>query len=116
VAFFWFFVLFTFYITSETAGFYKHLPEWLSGVVSMTGAVVPAFAAAAMAMESKLELQEQSERSSRIATTLERLAARLNEDPSFESMQNLAREAVRLHLAESGHWQEGVVRRRLFRP
>jgi hypothetical protein len=115
LSFMWFFAIFTFYISSYLGGFGHGLPHWFAGMVAMTGAVVPALAAAAMAMESKLELQEQSERSRRIASTLEDLAARLRQDASFESMQNLGREAVRLHLAESGHWQENVNRRRLFR-
>ena len=114
-AFAWFFVLFTFYLAANYGGFAKQLPEWFSGVVSMTGAVVPALAAASMAMEAKLEFGEQSERSGRIASTLDRLAERLKAGASFEDMQSIAREAVEVHLAESGHWQEGVSRRRLFR-
>ena len=113
--FLWFFVIFSFYLASYSTGRGHWLPEWFSGVVSMTGAVIPALAAAAMALESKLELEEQSERGRRIAATLDRLARRLVEDSSFEAMQNVAREAVALHVAESGQWQEGVSRRRLFR-
>lgn len=114
-SFLWFFAIFTFYLASHMGGLGALLPKWFSGVITMTGAVVPALAAAAMALESKLEFQEQGERSGRIASVLDRFAAQLKDGASFEESQGVAREAVRLHLAESGHWQEGVSRRRLFR-
>jgi hypothetical protein len=73
-------------------------------------------AAASMALEAKLEFGEQSQRSRRIAQALDRLAKRLGPSPGFDELQNTARAAMRLHLAEASHWKEGVGRRQLFRP
>ncbi|HET9159996.1 MAG TPA: hypothetical protein VFN88_05245, partial [Caulobacteraceae bacterium] len=94
----------------------QELPDWVAGVVTMAGTVVPAFGAATMALEAKLEFGEQSERSKRIAHALDRLARHLGVSPTFDDLQNTARAAMRLHIAEAGHWREGVSRRRLFRP
>lgn len=93
-----------------------HLPHWVSGVVTMASTIVPAVAAATMALEAKLEFKEQSERSQRISRELESLRTRLGPEPSFDSLQGAARLAMRLHLAEASQWGEGVGRRRLFRP
>jgi hypothetical protein len=93
-----------------------HLPHWVSGIVTMASTIVPAVAAATMALEAKLEFKEQSERSQRVSGELESLRQRLGPQPSFDSLQGAARLAMRLHLAEASQWGEGVGRRRLFRP
>jgi hypothetical protein len=82
----------------------------------MGGTVVPALAAATMALEAKLEFGEQSQRSKRISHALDRLNRRLGPSPNFDDLQNTARAAMRLHIAEASHWKEGVGRRQLFRP
>jgi hypothetical protein len=111
------FVLFSAYLAVHLAAPHgAELPDWVAGVVTMAGTVVPAFGAATMALEAKLEFGEQSERSKRIAHALDRLTRRLGVSPSFDDLQNTARAAMRLHIAEAGHWKEGVSRRRLFRP
>ncbi|HEX5378147.1 MAG TPA: hypothetical protein VFW47_06210 [Phenylobacterium sp.] len=92
------------------------LPHWVSGVVTMASTIVPAVAAATMALEAKLEFNEQSERSQAIAERLDKLAASLGEAPSFSDLQGAARTAMRWHLAQESHWREGAGRRRLFRP
>jgi hypothetical protein len=93
-----------------------HLPHWVSGIVTMASTIVPAVAAATMALEAKLEFKEQSERSHRISNELEDLRLRLGPEPSFDALQGAARLAMRLHVAEASQWGEGVGRRRLFRP
>lgn len=98
------------------AGFNAHVPHWVSGIVTMASTIVPAVAAATMALEAKLEFKEQSERSQRIAKQLDGLRDQLGETPSFDDLQGAARAAMRLHLAEASQWGEGVGRRRLFRP
>lgn len=95
---------------------HAHPPSWVAGVVSMVGTVVPAIAAASMALEAKLEFKEQSERSQRVAAHLEQLASRLDPEPSFSGLQSAARAAMRWHIAEASQWREGAQRRRLFRP
>jgi len=95
---------------------HAHPPGWIAGSIAMIGTVVPAVAAATMALEAKLEFQEQSARSRRIASVLDELAARLGPAPSLDALQNAARAAVRLHMAEASNWREGSSRRRLFRP
>jgi hypothetical protein len=84
--------------------------------VSMTGVVVPALAAAAIALEAKLEFSEQSNRSKRIADSLDALASRMGPAPSWEQVQCAAREAMAIHMADASHWREGAGRRRLLRP
>lgn len=98
------------------ATIHLHLPHWVSGLVTMASTIVPAVAAATMALEAKLEFKEQSERSQRISRELEGLRTRLGAEPSFDALQGAARLAMRLHLAEASQWGEGVGRRRLFRP
>ncbi|MES2896088.1 MAG: hypothetical protein V4759_08665 [Pseudomonadota bacterium] len=93
-----------------------HVPHWISGVVAMAGTVVPAFAAATMALEAKLEFKEQSARSARIGERLQGLAAQLGPSPSLDDLQGAARAAMRWHLAETSHWRDGAGRRQLFRP
>lgn len=111
------FVLFSAYLAVQMVVPHgHHLPAWVSGIVSMGGTVVPAMAAATMALEAKLEFGEQSQRSKRISQSLDRLAKRLGASPGFDELQNTARAAMRLHLAEASHWKEGVGRRQLFRP
>jgi len=93
-----------------------HLPKWVSGIVTMAGTIIPAMAAAAMALEAKLEFKEQSKRSERIAAHLDELARRLDRAPSFSRLQGAARAAMQWHIAEASQWREGAERRRLFRP
>ncbi|MDP3660683.1 hypothetical protein [Phenylobacterium sp.] len=109
------FVVFALYVTVHAFGFGHDLPHWISGAVSMTGTVVPAVAAASIALEAKLEFQEHSARSRRIANTLDSLAKRLGPAPSYSALQDVGRAAVNVHLAESSHWRDGTDRRRLFR-
>lgn len=103
-----------FYIVFHLA--HAHPPHWMVGTVAMTGTIVPAIAAASMAMEAKLEFAEQSERSQRVATHLDELSRRIEPDPSFSRLQSAARSAMRWHIAEASQWGEGAQRRRLFRP
>lgn len=110
-----FLLVFALYVLAYAVGWGHYLPAWTVGVVAMTGTVVPAVAAASIALEAKLEFQEQSARSRRIATSLDELSTRLGPDPSFDTLQDVGRAALRLHLAESTQWREGTDRRRLFR-
>ncbi len=101
---------------SLSDAFGVHVPHWISGLVTMAGTIVPAFAAATMALEAKLEFQEQSARSERIGDQLEGLAAQLGPSPSLDDLQGAARAAMKWHLAEASHWRDGAGRRQLFRP
>jgi hypothetical protein len=116
VSFMILFVVFIVFIALSFAGTIKHMPKFIGGIVLMVGTVVPALAAAAMALEAKLEFQDQSARSKRIAGALDHIAEQLGEDPSLDDVQTAARRAIRIHLREAAHWREGVSRRRLFRP
>ena len=117
VSFLALFVLFCGYLALQFALPHGvHAPNWISGVVSMASVVVPAMGAASMALEAKLEFGEQAQRSKRIAAALDDLASRLGPAPGLDELQHAARAAMRLHIAESSHWREGVSRRQLFRP
>jgi hypothetical protein len=109
------FVVFTIYVTLYALHLDEILPNWASGVVTMTGTVVPAVAAASIALEAKLEFQEQSTRSRRIAASLENLVQSLGPAPYLDSLQDVCRMAVRLQLVEAKRWQDATDRRQLIR-
>ena len=110
------FVVFAGYLSVHFTPLGPRLPHWTAGVVSMVGTTMPAIGASTMALDAKLEFQEQSARSRTIAHTLEALAAALGSRPTFDSMRHAARVAMRVHMTEANHWREGSNRRRLFRP
>lgn len=110
------FAVFALYLSVHFTPIGEHLPAWTSGVVSVVGTTMPAIGASTMALDAKLEFQEQSARSRTIARTLETLAEALGGRPTFDGMRHAARVAMRLHIAEANHWREGSNRRRLFRP
>lgn len=95
--------------------FRHHAPEWMTGVVMLAGAIVPAITAAALALEATLSLGEQAQRSRILATRLEALTHDLRSPRKLETYQAAAKAAIRLQRAQEDHWTEGVVRRRLFR-
>lgn len=92
-----------------------HAPFWATATAGAVGVVVPAIGAAAMALEAKLQFEEQNERSGVVAARLERLAAELPTDLTLESAQAALHGAAELLVAEADQWQEGGSRRRLFR-
>jgi hypothetical protein len=110
------FAVFALYLSVHFTPVGHQLPGWTAGVVSLVGTTMPAIGASTMALDAKLEFQEQSHRSRAIAHTLEALAHSLGGRPSFDNMRHAARVAMRLHIAEANHWREGSNRRRLFRP
>ena len=110
------FVVFAGYLSVHFTPLGDRLPHWTAGVVSMVGTTMPAIGASTMALDAKLEFQEQSARSRTIAGTLEALAQALGGRPTFDGMRHAGRVAMRLHMAEANHWREGSNRRRLFRP
>ena len=90
-------------------------PHWLSGVVVMAGAIVPAIGAAGLALEATLSLGEQSRRSRTLANQLEALKEEVTPHDRLERLQSIARAALRLQRVQEDHWSEEVGRRRLFR-
>jgi hypothetical protein len=108
-------VVFTAFVVLHAISGDAHLPAWATGIVVMTGTVVPAVAAASIALEAKLEFEEQSSRSRRISATLEALGEQLGSTLSLDALQDVGRTAMRVHLAEASRWQEGTSRRQLLR-
>jgi len=92
-----------------------HAPFWATATAGAVGVVVPAIGAAAMALEAKLQFEEQTERSSVVAARLEDLARQLPGRLTLESAQAALRGAAEILVAEADQWQEGGSRRRLFR-
>jgi hypothetical protein len=90
-------------------------PHWLSGLVVMAGAIVPAIGAAGLALEATLSLSEQSRRSRTLANQLEALREEARPQDTLERLQGIARAALRLQRVQEDHWSEEVGRRRLFR-
>jgi hypothetical protein len=115
VSFLFLFVIFTAYVVMHALFDDTHFPHWATGIVVMTGTVVPAVGAASIALEAKLEFQEQSARSRRLSATLEALGEELGPTPSLDALQDVGRMAMRVHLAEASRWQEGTIRRQLLR-
>ena len=115
-SFFCLFGVFALYLILHALAGEAGAPHWFTGVVSMVGTTAPAIGAATMALDAKLEFGEHSSRSKELAHTLDDLARQFGPQPSFDSMRQAARAAMRVHIAEAQHWQEGSNRRRLFRP
>jgi hypothetical protein len=92
-----------------------HAPAWLSALVFMSGAIVPAIGAACLALEATLAIEEQAHRSAKLARQLLALERDLGDAWTLEDLQSLARAAIKLQRAQEDHWSEEVGRRRLFR-
>jgi hypothetical protein len=90
-------------------------PAWLGAAAIAAGVVVPAVAAACMALEAKLQFDEQAERSAALVGRLRALAREVGPAPSLEQAQGAFREAAEWLLAEADQWREGAGRRRLSR-
>lgn len=90
-------------------------PRWLTSLVGVAGAIVPAIGATCLALEAALSLGEQAARSKVLAGRLDAIAADLGAASTLEAHQAAARVAIRLQRAQENHWGEGTVRRRLIR-
>jgi hypothetical protein len=93
----------------------RETPHWLSGMVVLTGAIVPAIGAAGLALEATLALGEQSRRSRVLSAQLESLMANFRPSQGLERLQAVARTAIRLQCVQEDHWTEDTSRRRLLR-
>lgn len=92
-----------------------HAPKWLSGLVFMAGAIVPAIGAACLALEATLSIADQARRSATLDRQLEALRRDLGDRWGLEDLQSVARAAIRLQRAQEDHWSDEAGRRRLFR-
>ena len=92
-----------------------HAPKWLSGLVFMVGAIVPAIGAACLALEATLSIDDQARRSAILARQMQDLGRDLGDSWSLEDLQSAARAAIRLQRAQEDHWSDEAGRRRLFR-
>lgn len=110
-------ILLTGYILFELGAhpFGLEVPHWLTGGVTVAGAVVPAIGAAGLALEATLSLGEQAQRSRVLAEQLDHLGRQFGDALSLETLQAKARVAIRLQRAQEAHWNAGAGRRRLFR-
>ncbi len=86
-------------------------PHWLSGIVFMTGAIVPALGAAGLALEATLSFGEEAQRSRVLAARLDALTR----DAGPGRYPAIANAAIRLQRVQEDHWAEGAVRRRMVR-
>jgi hypothetical protein len=93
----------------------REMPHWVAGVVFMAGSIVPAIGAAGLALEATLDLGDQAQRSRILADELSTLTDAMNDPPSLESLQAVAKAAFRLERAQEDHWMQDAARRRLFR-
>ena len=90
------------------------MPPWLEAAAVAVGVVVPAIGAASMALEARLQFEEQADRSAALAHRLRTLAAEVGDNPGLEAAQGAFRAASEWLLAEADQWREGSGRRRLF--
>jgi hypothetical protein len=94
-------------------------PNRLGGALLMLSAVVPAFAAAVIALEAKIGFRENAERSAYLAEAFAALTENMSSpSPPHTSSVWLAqqlRKAGRLHLADADAWREGAIRREIVK-
>lgn len=93
----------------------RHVPDIVIAIAGAVGVITPAIGAAAMALEAKLQFGEQSERSAKVADSLQHLADALPGDMTLEAAQAALRGASEVLVAEAEQWQEAGSRRGLFR-
>ena len=103
----------TAYIYSKAHGLV--LPARFTGVVVMTGAIVPALGAASLALEATLAFGEQGRRNDELAARLETIAATLGDAPGLDQLQQAAKAAIRLQISQEERWTDESFRRRLVR-
>jgi hypothetical protein len=101
------------YLASHLVGF--ALPHWAAGAVVMTSVVVPALAAASIAVEATLAFGEQGRRNLETARRLEAIQASLTAEPDLSRLQHAARAAIRLEVTQEDRWTDESSRRRLVR-
>jgi hypothetical protein len=95
--------------------FGHHEPEWLDAAVGVAGSIVPAIAAAGLALEATLALGEQAQRSEALSQRLDAIVGGLAGTSALEHFQAVAKRAIQIQRAQEDHWTEGAVRRRLVR-
>ncbi len=96
--------------------FHFELPAWVSGWVSVVGAVSPAVAAAALALESTNGFEELAIRSSRLREKFEELGRELaaaGPQPHVHHVQDVLRGAAQLLVEDADSWRDRAVRRKI---
>jgi hypothetical protein len=100
-------------------------PNRLGGLLLILSAVIPAFAAAIIALEAKIGFRENELRSSRLRPEFERLLRDMGGvmpgepgpagAPSMFALAESLRAAGKLHLADADSWRDGVTRRQIVK-
>ena len=101
------------YVADEITGL--RLPSWLAGAVVMTGVIVPAVAAASIALEATLAFGEQGRRDLALAGRLAAVGATLGDAPRLDQLQRAAKAAIALEVSQEERWSDESFRRRLVR-
>lgn len=109
-------ILGVFVATALGMGSFGHEePHWLASAVGVAGSIVPAIAAAGLALEATLALGEQALRGKALSQRLDVIIDGLAGTSALEHFQAAAKQAIQLQRAQEDHWTEGTVRRRLVR-
>jgi hypothetical protein len=85
----------------------------VGGIILMLSAVIPAIAAACLAIEAKLDIEENARRSARFAVQFAGLENALQSAKSPGDAQELLRDSARLLLADADNWRDAALRRRI---
>jgi hypothetical protein len=102
--------------------FYLSMPEhvhgerWfvvIGGLVLMTSAVIPTIAAACLAIDAKLGIEENARRAGRLAAQFAALDEAMTASESPADAQEYLRDAAHLLLADIDSWRDAAVRRRI---
>jgi Ca2+/Na+ antiporter len=92
-----------------------HVPTWGTRLIGALGVIVPAIAAATMALEAKFQFEEQAQRSAILSGRLQKLLSEIGSTPGLSDAQGAVRAASELLGSEADLWHEGGHRRRLVR-
>lgn len=96
---------------SQPLGPKDELAKFIANLVLVSSAVLPAIAAACLAIEAKLEHGESFARSKEMHKRFCRVFCRMKENGSYHEQEELVRSAALLHLTDADRWREAAARR-----
>lgn len=109
-------VLPVFLLLYRLTGHDTHAKGWFvaaGGLVMMFSVVIPTIAAACLAIDAKLGIEENARRSGRLAAQFKAIHEAMGKSGSPADAQEYLRDAAHLLLADIDGWRDAAVRRRI---